>query len=675
MRGRSSLALVLVLLLCSVGCGDGESDEEASGPSGVYVLPQSFESLAEDTFFDHPWPSDLRKEADGTVRFTGFPNPRLSPILEVYVESMAHMLDGFSPVAPGYVRFTSALDPATLPDTPITAADPSSSVQLIDVDATSPERGMRKRLAVQFRKEAGVYYLPNTLAFMPALGVPLRPHTRYALVVTKAVRTESGASVSSSRDLSRVLGLTPSSGASAAARDALAPSIEEIEAAGIARGDIVQLTVFTTDAPTEETEKLRDWVRESYPAPTATPNKWVAKDQVPDIIDVYEGEYGPSPDFQAGEIPFKDYGDGGKLTFDASGTPVVQREFNLRFALSIPASDTCPMPAAGYPIVLYAHGTGGNYRSMLGGGDEAESLGKRCIATMGIDQIFHGTRPGADGGTPELLFFNVQNPVAARANGPQSAIDVVQQGRLFTDSAMILPASVSRTGTEIKFDKTRLAFMGHSQGGLNGPMFLAIDDQARGGMLSGSGSMIEIALVEKTKPVNVAGLVKSVFLGLSTDEYPELDLFHPALSLAQTMVDPTDPLNYVRQIATEPREGFLPKSVMMTEGVNADGTGDSYAPPHGIEVQAVALGLPPQNPIIHPIAELAWGDLSAITIPAEGLSGNLANGKASGVLAQWTASDASDGHYVIYDIPPAMDQAAGFVENLLNDPIGRVPAP
>jgi hypothetical protein len=141
------------------------------------------------------------------------------------------------------------------------------------------------------------------------------------------------------------------------------------------------------------------------------------------------------------------------------------------------------------------------------------------------------------------------------------------------------------------------------------------------------------------------------------------------------MVDPTDPLNYVRYIATEPRAGFAAKSVMMTEGVNPDGSGDSYSPPHGIEVQAVALGLPPQNPIIHPIEELAWGDLSPITIPAEGLSGNLANGQASGILAQWLASEASDGHYVIYDIPPAMNQATGFVENLLNDPIGRVPAP
>jgi hypothetical protein len=113
----------------------------------------------------------------------------------------------------------------------------------------------------------------------------------------------------------------------------------------------------------------------------------------------------------------------------------------------------------------------------------------------------------------------------------------------------------------------------------------------------------------------------------------------------------------------------------MTEGVNADFTGDNYTPPHAIEVQAVAMGLPPQEPIIHPIAELEWTDLSTVTIPPAGLSGNLAGGAASGVLAQWEAARASDGHYVIYDIPEAMAQAAGFVRNLMDDPKGRVPAP
>ena len=52
------------------------------------------------------------------------------------------------------------------------------------------------------------------------------------------------------------------------------------------------------------------------------------------------------------------------------------------------------MPAGGYPIVLYAHGTGGDYRSFLDDGTGA-SLAQQCLASMGVDQIFHGTRPGA----------------------------------------------------------------------------------------------------------------------------------------------------------------------------------------------------------------------------------------------------------------------------------------
>ncbi|HVR19370.1 MAG TPA: hypothetical protein VMS65_06735, partial [Polyangiaceae bacterium] len=124
----------------------------------------------------------------------------------------------------------------------------------------------------------------------------------------------------------------------------------------------------------------------------------------------------------------------------------------------------------------------------------------------------------------------------------------------------------------------------------------------------------------------------------------------------------------------EPRSGFAPKSLFMTEGVNPDGKGDSYAPPHGIEVQAVAAGLPPEEPLIHPIAELGWGAIAPLVLPANGLSGNLASGRASGVLAQWRASDASDGHFVLYDIPGAMQQATLFVRNLVDDPNGRVPA-
>jgi predicted esterase len=663
-------AIVPLLFACS------EQEEEEAGARSTWVLPSPLDALAEETFFDHPWPSDLRREADGSVRFEGWPNPFWKPSLRNYIESMAGVLTGFSPAAAGFVRFELPLDESGLPASPNDALDPEAGAQLIDVDPASPEYGQRRPLQLHFRAEPGVYWPENTLAFMPALGRPLRASTRYAFVVTDRVRGKGGERLRPSTALAQVLGLASADGAALSARGALDPVVKSLAALGVAKRRIVQLAVFTTNDPMGPTAKIRDWMMDHYPAPDVIAGSWVVRDHARGFMSVYEGSYGPSPDFQQGKIPFVSYGDGGALAFDEAGEPVLQRDFELRFALAVPDDDRCPLPAEGYPIVLYAHGTGGNYRSMLGAKDEAEALAKRCIATMGIDQIFHGTRPGSDSKTSvELLFFNTENPVAARANGPQSAIDVVQQARLFTETQIRVPAAVSRSGNDVHFDPARVAFFGHSQGGLNGPMFLAVDDQARGAVLSGSGSMISITLLEKSEPVNVAALVKAVFLGLNAEDSAEVNELHPAISLAQTIVDPTDPIHYVRAIVLEPRSGFSPKSVLMTEGVNADFSGDNYTPPHAIEVQAVALGLPPQEPVIHPIAELEWTGLFPVVIPPGGLSGNLAGGKASGVLAQWEAARASDGHFVIYDIPEAMAQAAGFIRHLMDDPKGRVPAP
>src|SRR6185312_13637215 len=115
--------------------------------------------------------------------------------------------------------------------------------------------------------------------------------------------------------------------------------------------------------------------------------------------------------------------------------------------------------------------------------------------------------------------------------------------------------------------------------------------------------------------------------------------------------------------------------IFQTEGVGPDGVGDSYAPPHGIEVGATAIGLPRQAPGIHALTEAPWSDLNDVTVPANGLQGNLANGQASGVLAQFVPKAGSDGHFVFFDIPACRNQAALFVKNLADDPKGRVPAP
>src|SRR5262249_27591932 len=153
-----------------------------------------------------------------------------------------------------------------------------------------------------------------------------------------------------------------------------------------------------------------------------------------------------------------------------------------------------------------------------------------------------------------------QNPVAARTNGRQSAIDEVQRARLFTETHLFVPAQISLTGTDIRFDASKLMFFGHSQGGLNGPLFTAIDPTARGAVFSGSGAQISIGLLDKTEPEpSVAGLVRTL-LGFNPSTEDELDIFHPTMSLFQTIIDVVDPLEYGRLQFLDPRSGFAPKS-------------------------------------------------------------------------------------------------------------------
>jgi hypothetical protein len=698
-----ALASILPLLpLLGPACGSSSGGSAPSSDAGVsegstatqalWIAPTSLSELSDVHFYDHPWPSDLRRAADGTVVFTGFYNPRLVPLVSQIVMQAEGLLSGFSPVATMYLRFTGDIDPTTLPVDPPHATMAGASVELIDVDPSSPEHGKHRLLETFWQEAAGVYWLPDTLAVRPAFGYPLLPNTKYALVVTSALKAPEGVAITPSSDLSEVLGLSALEPRVQTVHDLYAPALADLAKDGVAASDIVHLAVFTTTDPTAEQFAVMDDVltNPSVPAPTVDATTWSTPStsviynvplQAPGMYDVYEGQYGPSPNYQSGTPPYSTTG--GTYVF-TSGKPVVQNTFSQDFCLVVPDATACPMPANGYPIVLYAHGTGGYYEDIVVENNGfGPLLAQHCMASIGINQIFSGNRPGSPGlsdpnyeGDEDLLFFNVNNVMAARTNGRQGAVDFEQLARLFTESNQTVPASVSVTNSAITFDPTKVIFLGHSEGGLDGPLLLAGDKQTLGGVLSGSGAVIIVALLEKTSPAssNVAGAVK-ILLGLSSPtDAAELNLFHPAINFVQEIVDVEDPINYAGYIFQHPRPGFPPKSIYQTEGVNPDGTGDTYAPPLGIELNSVAMGLPRELPGQHTIVQAPWGGLGDVTVPAAGLSGNLAGGKASGVLGQFQPAPNDDGHFVAFDVPACHAQVGQFCQNLAANPVGLVPA-
>src|SRR5439155_21503580 len=115
---------------------------------------------------------------------------------------------------------------------------------------------------------------------------------------------------------------------------------------------------------------------------------------------------------------------GGEIVVGSDGIAVVQRIEPMRFALTIPAGAT---PATGWPICIYAHGTGGDWQSFVDDGT-ALRLAQQGIAVISTDQVLHG--PRNPGGDPEVSFFNFGNPLAGRDNALQGAADAWSQMRL-----------------------------------------------------------------------------------------------------------------------------------------------------------------------------------------------------------------------------------------------------
>jgi len=119
-------------------------------------------------------------------------------------------------------------------------------------------------------------------------------------------------------------------------------------------------------------------------------------------------------------------------------------------------------PTAGWPLVVYSHGTGGSYRSAVELGWLKTTprgwlrAGLRLpTATLGYDGILHGTRNGNSTVDVGELVYNFLNPRAARDNALQAAADLLAIPRALDGFA----------GQTSKIDSAHVALYGHSQGG------------------------------------------------------------------------------------------------------------------------------------------------------------------------------------------------------------------
>jgi hypothetical protein len=592
-------------------------------------------------FFDQPFPCDLRRRGNGAPDFSDFPNPTGNPLLVSYIAVAQDQLDGFSPNGAIYVRFDDALDPLRFPK-PSKTVTSQASVQLVNVTKGSSRYSERVPVELgYFPHEApsADYYLQrHVLMVRPVGGFPLAFGETYALLVMRTLldvdgrylgRTETVARAMEGEKSSPLFGL-------------FGPVRDLIKDEGMFRAeDIAVATVFTVSDPISEMVNTASFI-------------WTDVDvEVSEMAVEYgsksnmfllEGTY-LGPNFQKGLPPYEEEG---QMVFVSAGHAKLQRVEPLKFVVSLPKGD---MPGDGWPVVQYSHGTGGSRRSFVHDGT-AGVLASMGIAGISIDQPIHGDRWNGPAEMLELYSFNFMNPRSARCLFRQAALDNVALTKL------LHTLSVEHGGQTHVFDPERIGYFGHSQGGLTGALFVAVEDGLKGAVLSGAGGGLAYTIllrkqIDSDQPVDIKAMLEQL-LAL---KFPgELDLFHPVLTLLQSLVDVTDPLNYSPYYFW-PRIRQQPLNVLITEGVD-----DPYTPALTTENLALAGRIPMVKPVQHEHMGFPLAGLVSVQTP---VSNNMVcpdGASSTAGLIQFK----DQGHFVVFDDKTCIKMWSGFLDTALS---------
>ncbi|MSQ81501.1 MAG: hypothetical protein EXR77_01095 [Myxococcales bacterium] len=601
-----------------------------------------------------PWPTDQRRAADGTLDLSGFPPVRdgeMLSLLKQYLSFGQAELRGFSIQPTLYVQFDAALSSKSLVG-PLASAKADSPYLVVDIDDGSPNYGQAREVHAALSPEKrGQYLYPNMLMLQPVWGRPLRPQTVYALVVRRALLDNTGKILGQPKVLKDIFsawaaGAQPTDPATAKYAATLLPLHKAVGAGKVAvpYDDMAAVSVFSTGNPTSQLRSMAQWMRTVW-KPDAAKDWKVAKKTTK--FWLLEANY-HSPNFQNGICPYAQDGSGG-FAFDAQGNPKVAKEETLRVSVLVPI-DRSGDVGGNTPVVMSAHGTGGDWQSYINGGKYkiSDQLGTSGLAIVSIDQPMHGPRcdPPLVDNQLDAQTFNFINITSGRSGFRQSALDSVAMARMIREGLLNVPADFTPDAKPLHLDPQRVAFIGHSQGGLSGALLAAIEPNIATFVLSGAGAGIALTVVQRKDPVDISALV-TTFLAMDPGEISQ---FHPAVSLVQALADATDPLAYGHlMFSREP--GIKPPNILLTEGLL-----DKATPADTSEALAAAIGLDVLAPKVHLNDALLANKAAVLFSPVQD---NLKhNGFAvTGLVSQWEKLD----HFAIFTTKSVAELYTGFL--------------
>lgn len=623
-----SLARWCLLLTALAACGDD--------PSVTVIMEVTSES---PPYGSAPFPTDAIRDGDRLGLVTGL--DKLVGQYDDHVARQLAALDGFG-VRPVVELFVDgALDPASIPAATSALAD---AALLVDVDPSSPARGSVLPMDWKYDVDR------NVIAGAPHPGTVLREGTRYAALVTTDILAADGRPLSPSGGLGKL----------ASAGDRWATTAEAY--AGLValpelKGRIAGLTAFTTQRATAPLVAAREAIA-AAPAPVLAFDDAAIVFDTAAKLDAVLGRAtrdtdGPRAGLERwggdnptgiahdhvgvlatgtmtiarfrGDDTATDGPEDETFQLDAAGVPRILAIEPIPVTFVLPKG---PIPASGFPVVIFGHGLGGSRHDIL---NLVEPLTSRGFAVVGIDTWGHGSRYGApdnrnnyfdreaftgdrmlrdgfgdDPGTAAYLDFfeGFLNIAAIRDAIRQTVLDQARLATLIQDPALDLSTlNAAYAGVTPKLDRARVAYLGQSFGTIVGASLAALEPSVELYVLNVPGGGLLDQIFTSSAYV---GSLAIPLVDLLYRPRTKLDRFDPLLSMLQAVFDGGDPLSFAPHVL---RDRFTiagaPLSPRHVVGIEV--IGDEIMSNAGTIALARALGLSVVTPALEPagLPELA----------------------------------------------------------------------
>ena len=642
-----------LLIVLAAACGTN-----SPGDTVYFDLDGSLADTG--SFWNLPFPSDLRLDANGAPDLAAFPNRRNLPILTNLLTTVPNRR-GYPVMSAAYIRFT-----APVPTRALTDVITDGSAVLLDIDPTSPEVGHQFPIVAQ-SLDVDDYVTTNLVAFAPRPGVMLRPDTTYAYVLTTAFAPGFTAP-SGFVDLAG--GHTPSGTLGSAAATAYAPLWSALDAAAIPPANVLVATVFTTGDEVARTRARSEAIRAAY-HPTID-NLALVGDTTYDGFCRLDGTI-TMPQFQTGTQPFDS---GGMFMLDASDIPAKQGDMTIPLTITLPKT---AMPATGWPLYQFFHGSGGLSTGLVDLGRSPDSSddpepGKGpgyVVALHGIAAAASALpiNPERYANATDYSYLNINNLAAF----PQTFQQGVFEQRMLLDALLALQipqatvaacTGISSPSSQHFFDPQKLVAGGQSMGGMYTNMIGAVEPRYGALVPTGAGGFWNLMILETAI---IPGARQLLGTALGVDD-AELTFMHPAMNIIALGWEIAEPIASMARIARRPLAGFSPRSVYEPVGQY-----DSYFPMDVYDAAALSYGNQQAGDAIWSTMQdaLALDHLDGLaTYPVKANRDGYTR-----VVVQFMGDGIIDPHYIYRQLDTVKHQYGCFLESYLRDGVPTVPAP